>query len=720
MRHVAAGNGLPVQSATSTGPWEQEGSQAPLYYLLAGALSAGVDQSDFDAISIRNPHANIGDPLYPGNKNRMLYSGGPPLPLTGANLALHLGRWLSVVLGMMTLACTYATARLAFPGRNAAALAAVAIVAFLPQFGFIAGSLNNDNMVTAMAAATVLWLARLVAMPRDRVPVWWEWSVLGVLLGLAALSKLQGLGLFVLAGLAVLGMAWQRRDWRLPLRALLPAALPVLVIAGWWYWRNFTLYGDPFGLSNLLAINGRRQEPLTWGGFWREFRGLRYSFWGLFGWFNILLPLWIYRLLDGLTLIALAGLSWWMVDRQRQGRGAGLKRPADRVRLLLFVWAVLSLLLLLYWTSRATGSQGRLIFPGLSAFAILLAGGLEGWLRHLPQPIEKAGQAVLPLLLLGATLLALTVLIPTAYRAPAPVAALPAGAQALDLRYGEEGQLRLDGIAIVDERIKPGESAVITLYERAPAVLNEDYRLFIQLLDDQRNVIGNVTTHPGWGRNPTSLWQPDALYPDAYAVEVEEAVDLRSPLLATVYAGFVDPASVDDQPLSAIDGQGAPVTPFVGQVVVEPHRSLELETYDLASVDVEFGSVIRLAGANAPTSHRLGELLPVRLFWEGMGPPAADYAAFVHLRTVDGRQVAGIDEAPAQGRFPTTYWRTGDRILSEFALPIPEDLPPGTYELWTGLYETASGGVLRLPVTGAGGQTTGDGEVLIGRVEIAP
>ena len=47
-RHMAQGNGLPVQDEYATGPWHQEGSQAPLYYLLVGALTAGIDQNDFD------------------------------------------------------------------------------------------------------------------------------------------------------------------------------------------------------------------------------------------------------------------------------------------------------------------------------------------------------------------------------------------------------------------------------------------------------------------------------------------------------------------------------------------------------------------------------------------------------------------------------------------------------------------------------------------------
>ncbi len=61
-RHIAQGGGLPVQDARSSGPWAQEGSQAPLYYLLVGGLTRGIDQNDFDALTKPNPRANIGDP----------------------------------------------------------------------------------------------------------------------------------------------------------------------------------------------------------------------------------------------------------------------------------------------------------------------------------------------------------------------------------------------------------------------------------------------------------------------------------------------------------------------------------------------------------------------------------------------------------------------------------------------------------------------------------
>ncbi|MEZ4677872.1 MAG: hypothetical protein R2932_27010 [Caldilineaceae bacterium] len=302
VRHIAAGNGLPVQQADVDAPWEQEGSQAPLYYLLVGWLTRGIDQSDFAAISIRNPRANIGDPLFPGNKNFMLYSA-KSYPLQGANLALHVGRWISLLLGLLTLWSTHLTAQLAFtkaPVRKLSYPLLVTLwVAAVPQFAFISASCSNDSLIIAASAATVYWLARLLVKPEDRPIAWTEWVILGGLLGVAALSKLQGLGLVGLAGLVIGILAWRQRAPRLLLYALLPVALPALLIAGWWYARNLLLYGDLFGVSHLLANNGLRTEPLSWGGLGGELRGLRYSFWGLFGWFNLLLPGWINSVFDG-------------------------------------------------------------------------------------------------------------------------------------------------------------------------------------------------------------------------------------------------------------------------------------------------------------------------------------------------------------------------------------------------------------------------------------
>ena len=34
----------------------------------------------------------------------------------------------------------------------------------------------------------------------------------------------------------------------------------------------------------------------------------------------------------------------------------------------------------------------------------------------------------------------------------------------------------------------------------------------------------------------------------------------------------------------------------------------------------------------------------------------------------------------------TQYWRRGDRLVTQFRLLLPPELPPGLYEIRTGLY----------------------------------
>ena len=733
VRHLAAGNGLPVQQVGAEAPWEQEGSQAPLYYLLAGWLTRSIDQSNFSALSVRNPRANIGDPLFPGNKNFMLYSA-TPYPLVGSNLALHIARWLSLLLGLLTLWCTYATAKLAFapnespqdqagswPLRAWLPLIVTGWTAAIPQFAFISASCSNDSMIIATSAATLYWLARLLVQSGVRQIKLSEWVLLGMLLGLAALSKLQGLGLIGLAGFAVLFMAWQRRAWRLPLVVALPVGLPLLLIAGWWYWRNVVLYSDVFGISYLLVNNGQRTEPVTLASLPGELRGLRYSFWGLFGWFNILLPTWIYTVLDGLSLMGLAGLLGHLVRRDRP-----LTAQSGRlVRWLVGLWTVLALALLAYWIYRATGSQGRLLFNALGAVVLLLVWGLAWWIAYLPRRLQPFFWIGPPLLLVGSSLFALTVSYPAAYAAPAPLTALPPTAQPVEVIYrggvAEEDELRVVGLTVPQERYQPGERVPVTLYLQAPRRVQADYQLFIQLLDEQNQEVGNLTSHPGWGRHPTSRWQPGALYADSYGVLIDRPIDNYAPLLAKVYVGFVNPATEQSGrfPIPAYSADGTPMPePFLANVAIAPATPPQ-PTVTMQPNGAQFGNVIQLSAVNfaAAVPLQARETFTVTLLWEVLNPPATDYTAFIHLLDAQGNRATGFDQAPAT-RFPTHYWRSGDRIVSEFAIPLPT--AAGGYQLWAGLYESQSSGTLRLPISAAAGQSTGDGEVLIGNLTVTP
>lgn len=720
-RHLAQGGSLPVQAEESTGPWEQEGSQPPLYYAMVGWLTRSIDQGDFSALATRNPRANIGDPLFPGNKNFMLYSGASH-PLSGANLALHVGRWLSLLLGLLTVLCTGLTARYVFPQRKWLAALAALWVAVIPQYAFLSGSLTNDAAVTAFSALGVLWMARLAVREKNEAVQWWEWSILGVIVAGATLSKLQGVGLGLLAGAVVVALAWQRRDGRFFLRALIALVLPAVLLAGWWFVRNIVFYGDWSGVGHLLTLNGRRTARMELGDWWLEFRGLRYSFWGLFGWFNILLPSWVYSALDIVTLAAMGGVIFGAVRgiRRRRTRGERSLGPTGRVLLLCATWASLSFALLIYWTLQATGSQGRLLFPALSALAILLVFGLDSWIRLLPMRARGWVWAAPFALLAGASIYALSVLLPAAYRPAPPVSEIPAIATPVQLTYGDGERVEMLAVTTPERRFHPGDSVPVTLYMRAPSTMTTDLTLFLQLLDEDGAEIANVTTHPGWGRNPTSLWQPGSIQKDDYLLWIKRTVDNRSPLAARLYVGFVDPATEGNgyRPLPARTASGETVNPFVGHVIVEANQPASLEP-GAQPIGATFGDVIRIDEAAYPSAPlAAGDTFTVTLLYEALGSPATDYTAFVHVLDASGAQVAGFDVEPAEGRFPTSLWRAGDRIRTEFPLTLPADIAPGDLKIWTGLYESGSGGAVRLPVTDAAGMDSGDGVIQTGALRV--
>jgi hypothetical protein len=753
-RLLAEGNPLPVQTGEIDGPWAQEGSQPPLYYWGVGRLISWVDLSDYDHVSELNPYANIGDPLYPGNKNLMLYSA-VQRPLTGTNLAVHLGRWFSLVLGALTLWLVYRIARMAFPGSVLLAWLVLATVAMVPQYAFISSSVSNDSLIILCSTAVVYWLARLLARPDTQPIAWWEWLVLGVLLGLAALSKVQGVGLIVLSGIVVIWLVWRRWErnpesrnagsvpgsagWRALLEVVALVLLPAIAIAGWWYVRNYRLYGDWLGLVPLFTINGLRDTPQTWAGFLGEMRGLRYSFWGLFGWFNILLPDSVYRVFDALSLLAVAGVAGALVAGlgRRQLRLAS--RPELRIMLLLAVWAAMIFGTLLVSSFVVRTSQGRLAFPALGAFAVLLVAGLAFWLR-LPMRIAEAAQsgsvrgeagydrdrllpvlALVPLALLLGSVYSLTVILPRSYLPQASVLALPSGAQAVHTRFADH--LELAGVRLPKGRFQASQTVPLTLYWKTDAKLPDNYPLFVQLLDENRETIANITSHPGWGRNPTSLWQPDVIYPDSYEVAIPGGVSSRAPLLATLYVGFVDPAT--GAPVQATDASGAPAEGMVGRIPLIASQNGEPGSASLAPAQVSFDDAIRLVGYAYPGS--IEELrqardqskpsVVVRLLWEASGQPLEEYTAFVHLVGPDGNFVTGFDRPPADHGFSTTYWEEGDRFLSDFMLALPLGLPSGGYQVWAGLYRSDSQGSVRLPVQDSD-LPTQDARVLLGLLEI--
>ncbi|MGH2535981.1 MAG: glycosyltransferase family 39 protein [Candidatus Promineifilaceae bacterium] len=702
VRHLAVGNPLPAQTydPAQAGPWRQEASQPPLYYYLAAALTAWVDTSDFERARWLNPHADIGVIPADGNVNMVIHD--PALnPWQGTLMAVRLVRLASVALGAVTAYLTFRIARLAAPERPVIALGAAAANAFLPMFVFISASVNNDNLVAPLSSLTLLLCLQIVKQPRATDtggrP---RWLLLGVVIGLAALSKITAVGLLPLAGLALLLEAWQagrwraRRPWELMrdwAGRLAYVAIPAALLAGWWYGRNLRLYGDWSGWNAFLAVVGRRAPPASLAQLWDERAGFLFSYWGLFGGLGVPMPAWAYGLLNGIALVAGLGLLvylgrlLWSEARARQSMLDNLVRHFGLWSCLL--WSVAVLIGLLRWASLTWAFQGRLLFSAVSALSTLLVLGLVGNLPRRAAGVLTVGLAGL---LFGLALAAPFAWIRPAYERRS--AEMPREIRVVGQEFG--GLLRLAGFELADATVRPGENFEVTLHWETLEHMDRDWSVFVHLNDPILGApIAQRDMYLGQGLLATSLLAPGQAIANFYQLHVP--VTAVAPAELTLTAGLYDLAT-GERLLTQAGRDHAELA----QISLEANQSAIPNP-----ILVRFEDQLELHGFSL-TPRRLEGRRPLqlRLYWRAMQPLAADYTFFAQVLDQDTTRWASQDLA-----LPTSAWPAGALKEVEFQMTLDAATPAGVYPLMVGVYtRTADGGFDRLQTLTPDGRLSDD------------
>ncbi len=497
IKWIADHGTLPLQSADHEHIHGQEASQPPLYYLLMAGIFSAMDTADFDDRFLPSPFPIIGDPLQPGNKNLLIYKQVYPPDGRGSSLALYLIRFVSLCMGAVTVGAVYRSARTLMPGNVGFALLATALTAFNPQFLFISASVSNDTLVN-MLAALITW--QMLIMLRDGFQTRRS-LILALLIALAALTKLSGLVVGFVVALAAFWLLVRTRDRR-GFFVLGGAMLGCcLVIAGWWYVRNLTLYGELFGTVTMLDNFGRRSISLGQL-ILEEFQGLRISYWAVFGAFNIVVDDIFYLVMDALTLIGAAGLIRYLWQN---------RKSSAIISACAFLGLVLALgaAMLMWWSTQTWASTGRLLFPYITSASIFLALGLTA-LRIPPLLI------CLPLLVFS-LFAPIHYIIPN-YDHPPALEALPASAAVAVVQWGD---LRLTGYEIPPPQTwSAGAEIPVTFYWRAEAQSPLAYALVLSLVDSAGNVISSFETWPGWGTMPHPWMQHHTDYQDEYFMRI--------------------------------------------------------------------------------------------------------------------------------------------------------------------------------------------------------
>lgn len=699
------GLALPSQEVGVTTAWRQEGSQPPLYYMLAAVLTGGIDSADLDLVRRQNPHADIGVVRPDGNVNMIVHRADlEAFPWRGATLAVHVARLFSVALGLGTIWVTWRLGAALFPDQPLIALGAAAFNAFLPMFLFIAGSVNNDNLSNLLGNLLTLLIVLLLksqAQPRLR-----DYVLIGVVTGAGLLAKLNIGFLVPLVALALLVLTLRLRSARpLLLGGLISGGLTI-AIAGWWYWRNFQLYGDPSGINRFLDIVGRRAIPANAAQLWAERDSFAQAFWGFFGGVNVPLPDPVYAVFNLIGIIGLAGAAAFIVATL-----ARRQWPIERwlPAAATIVWPIVTFISYLRWTAETPASQGRLIFGALSALCVWCAVGLTWWLPGKLRPWLLT--AVVAFFFAIAAAAPLAVIAP-AYALPET---LQTGTPQVVFRDVERGRVGLLDARVLTPEVRPEDYVEIELDWQIDAPLARDWSLFVHLVTEDGVIVSQRDIYPGGGtlatsdlaagyawRNPLAIWVPPAAY---------------APSLLDVRVGWYHLPS--GERLILADGEEM-IT--VGQVALEPRPALDGAADVPNPIRINFDRQIELVGyALSSLSAEPGASLELTLYWRGLAPIANDYIVFAHIIEPMTMSIyAGSDAAPAGWSAPTSTWQTGAVVEDRHTLTLAPDTPPGIYELEIGFYlPTADGGFARLRVVTADGGMAQDYAYLT-RVRVLP
>ncbi|RME31653.1 MAG: hypothetical protein D6793_11990 [Thermoflexia bacterium] len=683
--HIVEGKGLPRQPPDRYPHLaRQEASQPPLYYLLAAALTWWVPQPDLQALYGReNPFPSVLPLAYRDNQNHYIHTDVERFPYRGATLGIRLARFLSLLFGAGTVWGTYRLARKLFPQEEWVAAGAAMTVALTPGFLFTSGLVNNDALAACIATWTLVALLNrkgrkeeknlcaLCGLCGEILP--------GLLLGAAALTKLSGLLLWPFAALALVfyhqdtkTQSTNKKFFFVPscLRGFILTFGIALAVCGWWYGRNWWLYGDPTGLTAMLPLVGHREAGFglrEW--FQTEARLVWISYWAVFGWFNLAAPEWAYRVYALLVALGVAGLVLFTARAARRKRWDDLTGAG-----YLALWALMVAVGLIRWTLTTGGSQGRLLYPAVGAHAVLLA---LGWREWVPAQARRWF-----LLALGGVLMALALWMPfgviwPAYTRPAPLTMAEVEeriSHRADIRFGED--ITLLGYRVEAEEVRPGQTLPVTLCWRADGTVGADYFVSLALLTAEGLTAGQKVTHPGLGTFPTSLWPAGVVFCDRYVLPVRKTVPMTT--TGTLAVGL----TTFTERLPVYNSRGARLGDtfyFQGPRILVPEGG--------PALDYRWGDEVALIGYHLERAVLApGEELDLVLYWKALRPLRGLRSVTVQVLRDGGYKIAQVD-------LPLNL-KPGEVWVDHRRMPLVADAPPGVYEIGIAVYDPTGGGAL--------------------------
>ena len=698
--------------------------QPVLYYaLLAPVITPfRYSQADLEMVSALNPDwfDTEVNPDFTSIANMQLHTAMERWPWAPVAWAIHVARAVSTVLGVGVLLCVAWIAQMLVDKRarlgspiywGAMPILATAVVAFNPKFIHISSVVSNDIAVTFMATLACAWMLRLSPNPARSTGA--SFAVLGGLIGLAMLCKIQAVGLLAPALLVLLTRV---RPTRWPVTGLM-FVLGFLLVAGWWLVLNTVQYGDPLAWVQVQRANASlvRYPVLSIIDMAQRIPRLLTSYWGVLG-IEKYFPPWVDVVMIVALVLAITGLvrvvGHQIAAASRINLVLQLSEALHSDFAILLAWHAALLILFLSWMRTHVATENsRLLLPGAVSVAILVA---VGWLSLVPirWRVSMAASASIALFALSATT-PFMVLQP-AFATPKPLTDAELRQQApagVDLRINQE--IHLWHAELNQRLVTPGANVAARLYWGAlDKPIPTSYRVLLEAIGFNGEVIGRKRFIPYNGRHPTTNWAPGQMFADDYLLPIDANAP-RGP--ATINLSIMRP----DAAASLLTlGSGAQKL-VIGSVKVDAPAPITAPPANV--MDARFGSLIRLTGITLnplPTNEitRTTKLVntSLSLYFSGLVPPGAagtgrDEVLFVHLFDKAGNLLSQEDDSPLGDKFSTRWWDTSDAMVETRAVNLTDDVA----RIVIGFYDPAS--KVRLPAAHPDGSRWPDDVVEIWR-----
>ncbi|MCL4459553.1 MAG: glycosyltransferase family 39 protein [Chloroflexi bacterium] len=258
------------------------------------------------------------------------------------------------------------------------------------------------------------------------------------------------------------------------------------------------------------------------------------------------------------------------------------------------------------------------------------------------------------------------------------------------LKANFDTKIALLGYRLSSAHPAPGETIRLTLYWQALAKMDQNYTVFVHILNQGEHIWGQMDKVPISVHYPTSKWRIGDLLQDDYDLRVLPGTPPRR---YAIEIGLYLRTTMKRLPI--LDESGRPSGDRLlipGIIEVRRVTPMPLEAFDIQHpAYYRMGDQITLLGYNLEPNSLIDEgVLRFTLFWLAERPIARHYLVNVQVLDQEGNVRLVRTTAPVDRQYSTTRWEQGEIVRDIYTVGPLTGLSDSEYLLQVALIDAES------------------------------